>query len=305
MIRTDYFGSATEKVVSVVAERFKFIAIAGFFLSTLGGVQYAEASYVSTHVRTGGCDESSETGYVNCREGSLGPTAGSIAIATARAEVGSLGVFASSDQYTPGGISVASGHSIWSSFSRFDDQLTFDVQEGFLRIGFDISGTVDLQTTGDFRGSNALSSQAGVKAYLAGSLIYEDFLSIPDPLTSLAVEHTTFGSIGENIIDIAFTEGQLSLTGAMFAYSECGNQYDPGSSCSSTVDFLHSANLMAAVVLDVNGDQILGSQISSQSGFNYAAGFVSAVPVPAALPLFGTGLAVMGLIGWRRKRKAA
>lgn len=29
---------------------------------------------------------------------------------------------------------------------------------------------------------------------------------------------------------------------------------------------------------------------------------VSAVPVPAALPLFGTGLAVMGFVGWRRKR---
>ncbi|MBL4892561.1 MAG: PEP-CTERM sorting domain-containing protein [Rhizobiaceae bacterium] len=29
------------------------------------------------------------------------------------------------------------------------------------------------------------------------------------------------------------------------------------------------------------------------------------VPVPAALPLFGTGLLVMGLIGWRRKRKIA
>ena len=32
---------------------------------------------------------------------------------------------------------------------------------------------------------------------------------------------------------------------------------------------------------------------------------VPAVPVPAALPLFGTGLAVLGLIGWRRKRKTA
>jgi len=30
---------------------------------------------------------------------------------------------------------------------------------------------------------------------------------------------------------------------------------------------------------------------------------VSAVPLPAALPLFGTGLAVMGFVGWRRKRK--
>lgn len=30
----------------------------------------------------------------------------------------------------------------------------------------------------------------------------------------------------------------------------------------------------------------------------------SVVPIPAALPLFGTGLAIMGFIGWRRKRKA-
>ncbi|PHQ68633.1 MAG: hypothetical protein COB93_10195 [Sneathiella sp.] len=32
---------------------------------------------------------------------------------------------------------------------------------------------------------------------------------------------------------------------------------------------------------------------------------ISAVPLPAALPLYGAGLAVMGLIGWQRKRKAA
>ena len=31
---------------------------------------------------------------------------------------------------------------------------------------------------------------------------------------------------------------------------------------------------------------------------------VGAVPLPAALPLFATGLGVLGLLGWRRKRKA-
>jgi len=30
-----------------------------------------------------------------------------------------------------------------------------------------------------------------------------------------------------------------------------------------------------------------------------------AVPVPAALPLFATGLGMLGLLGWRRKRNAA
>jgi hypothetical protein len=32
---------------------------------------------------------------------------------------------------------------------------------------------------------------------------------------------------------------------------------------------------------------------------------VSAVPLPAALPLFATSLGALGLLGWRRKRKAA
>ncbi|WP_373084491.1 VPLPA-CTERM sorting domain-containing protein [Sneathiella sp.] len=32
---------------------------------------------------------------------------------------------------------------------------------------------------------------------------------------------------------------------------------------------------------------------------------ISAVPLPAALPLYGAGLAAMGFMGWRRKRKAA
>jgi hypothetical protein len=34
-------------------------------------------------------------------------------------------------------------------------------------------------------------------------------------------------------------------------------------------------------------------------------GFLAATPIPAALPLFATGLGAFGLLGWRRKRKAA
>jgi len=31
---------------------------------------------------------------------------------------------------------------------------------------------------------------------------------------------------------------------------------------------------------------------------------VTAIPLPAALPLYGTGLAIMGFVGWRKRRKA-
>lgn len=39
--------------------------------------------------------------------------------------------------------------------------------------------------------------------------------------------------------------------------------------------------------------------------FRIASIEVSAVPLPAALPLYGAGLAVMGFAGWRKRRKAA
>lgn len=45
----------------------------------------------------------------------------------------------------------------------------------------------------------------------------------------------------------------------------------------------------------------------STSGYfymdNLTIGSVSAVPLPAGLPLYGAGIALLGLVGWHRKRK--
>jgi hypothetical protein len=49
-------------------------------------------------------------------------------------------------------------------------------------------------------------------------------------------------------------------------------------------------------------DAIAGYDVGSYWGdFNNIT--TSATPLPAALPLFATGFGVMGLLGWRRKRK--
>ena len=46
-----------------------------------------------------------------------------------------------------------------------------------------------------------------------------------------------------------------------------------------------------------------GGQQANLSNFDMFSG--TAVPLPAALPLFATGIGGLGLLGWRRKRKGA
>ncbi|MCR9214959.1 MAG: hypothetical protein NXI13_14675 [Proteobacteria bacterium] len=45
--------------------------------------------------------------------------------------------------------------------------------------------------------------------------------------------------------------------------------------------------------------------LSGRNSFELANVSISAVPLPAALPLYGAGLAVMGFVGWRKRKKAA
>ena len=51
------------------------------------------------------------------------------------------------------------------------------------------------------------------------------------------------------------------------------------------------------VTLQTAVTELLGT--TTGGGFNNP----SATPLPGALPLFATGLGVMGLFGWRRNRK--
>ena len=43
----------------------------------------------------------------------------------------------------------------------------------------------------------------------------------------------------------------------------------------------------------------------SQGIDNIVGTAAAATPLPAALPLFATGLGALGLLGWRRKKKSA
>jgi hypothetical protein len=79
----------------------------------------------------------------------------------------------------------------------------------------------------------------------------------------------------------------------------------PGSDCGADLTcainnaaFSRGVFDLAAGTYSITGFQTIGIP-------GAAAFIVSETPLPAALPLFASGLGAMGLLGWRRKRKNA
>lgn len=58
-------------------------------------------------------------------------------------------------------------------------------------------------------------------------------------------------------------------------------------------------------LLNYTGNVFAFEQKSGNADFYVSALAYNATPIPAALPLFATGLGTLGLLGWRRRRKAA
>jgi hypothetical protein len=54
---------------------------------------------------------------------------------------------------------------------------------------------------------------------------------------------------------------------------------------------------------DNNNDQGQNNNDQGENN-NYQGNNLSQVPLPATLPLFASGLGALGLLGWRRKKKA-
>ena len=73
-----------------------------------------------------------------------------------------------------------------------------------------------------------------------------------------------------------------------------------------TVDLITGANFSAgAVGFFLNSMSVTGTATPQGVSTDITTSSVVTTPLPAALPLFATGLGSLGLLGWRRKRKAA
>ena len=86
---------------------------------------------------------------------------------------------------------------------------------------------------------------------------------------------------------------------------EIGILFIPPGNFNSVGD---SVGILDCTQLGMGNSKCVASDGADEAGSGGLAGTWSAVaetPLPAALPLFATGLGAMGLLGWRRKRKNA
>jgi len=98
-----------------------------------------------------------------------------------------------------------------------------------------------------------------------------------------------------NVTDFGVSLGDTSVP---TSGSNCGNDI---TACLSDSDISKGMFAITAGPHAINGTVIQ----SAVQGLPGGAFFdVSEVPAPAALPLFASGLGALGLLGWRRKRRA-
>ena len=115
---------------------------------------------------------------------------------------------------------------------------------------------------------------------------------------------------------------EITVTRSSFIDASAVDGFEPGDEFELVFDgsvlawtnfFVDGSGLFHGQVTDLF--LAIGTHTFTLNVTNLASGFNSGgawmnfgpelpVPIPAALPLFGSGLAVMGWLGWRRNRKA-
>lgn len=116
-----------------------------------------------------------------------------------------------------------------------------------------------------------------------------------------------YGSaVSTSILPLAFahyTLGIFQIQALAVDLKSGASYYGP---LNSLIQVDAAANFTFSGIIDISNSNYW---ITDATGHAVVIPFTAtppaATPIPAALPLFATGLGAMGLLGWRRKRKAA
>lgn len=181
---------------------------------------------------------------------------------------------------------------------------------GVLGMDFVVNSAIDVISLGAFDDYN--SGRYGIR----GTTLVTELWSRNGNSsgTKLATQTFSQGSEGALIGSSRFKDLSDILKLAVGEYSIVSYGYD-GNNKNGNIPISWSTNDGGGVLSFIGGGRYggplgstIGNTLDGGPENRYAAGTfaynVSVVPLPAALPLYGAGLAVMGFVGWRRKQKS-
>jgi hypothetical protein len=193
----------------------------------------------------------------------------------------------------PGGVLYGSGYPYNSpalySVNPTNGALTLvgnNFSSGFYDLG---STTTGLFAMGNSDGNlYSINPNTGTGS-LIGPTLLGNFMSTGSS--------TLYGSAQNTLYSINTTTGATTLVGSPnIGYFDVVTE--------DGVIYAVTEDLKIYTLNQSNGAATFLSNVSGTSSFFWGLAPDVVTPLPSALPLFATGLGAMGLIGWRRKRKA-
>ncbi len=176
-------------------------------------------------------------------------------------------------------------------------------------------------TTYDLRGPYAESNSFSIGdltvtgSHQHGSTVH-DTEKVVRTWSGMGVKNWTYddpridGAGTNDVLELYFSSAvkMISARFSSIGGEEFAFYFDDDGNGSLSYDFVGEVNPIGSSYT------FLGTYIGQTFGFGARGSHddyylksvtVSAVPLPAALPLYGAGLAVIGFVGWRKRRKAA
>lgn len=226
-------------------------------------------------------------------------------------------------------------HAATYSFSTADSQFDAGVNnQGFWSDGYPGSDNDDDVTTGyslypDITRSFFTFDLSGFTLAANEEIVGARFSGNTSQIDGTSVGTVTFFDVSTDAVTLNNNSG---LSASIFEDLGTGNQYgslDFFGGGPTSVDYFTAYNDFSIALngffladaaaaqgnfLSIGGSVTGGVGIQDEIVFNYSDGKefkltletrISTVPLPAALPLYGAGLAVLGFLGWRRNRSAA
>lgn len=173
--------------------------------------------------------------------------------------------------------------------------------------------------------------QSGLSAgYTSGVTDFDIYIGTNPSHSYVAIDNEWFSAFNVTVATINYDLGSVMSIDRIALWNDEYSGFGIGNILTSIDNVLFTT---LAIIIPTNSDaetdyfaQIFGFTTTAARYFRFnirgcpqpnggghngcgigevAFSSVAAVPLPAALPLFGTGLAIMGFMGWRRKRKLA